>query len=94
MISSIHIKLLTAVDIYAVSVAAGIDDCIAVTKEGKVYSWGFSENYRTGKGTEESTKTATVIENTAIKGKKMTFAACGGQFSLLAGPADQEQYRY
>lgn len=69
--------------------AAGIDDCIAITNDGKAYSWGFSENYRTGQGTDDAIKTATVIENTAIKGKKMTFAACGGQFSLLAGPAAQ-----
>ena len=31
---------------------------------------------------------ATIIENTAVKGKRLTFAACGGQFSVLAGPAD------
>lgn len=33
-------------------------------------------------------KTATLIDNTAIHGKKITWAAGGGQFSMLAGPAD------
>ena len=27
-----------------------------------------------------------LIDNTAVKGKALTVAACGGQFSLLAGP--------
>ena len=74
--------------IHAVSVAAGIDDSIALAENGEAYSWGFSANYRTGQGTETVIKEATVIENSAVKGKKLTFAGCGGQFTVLAGSAE------
>ena len=55
-----------------------------------MYAWGFSGNYRTGLGTEETVDTATLIENSAVKGKKMWFAGCGGQYSVLAGPAEEK----
>ncbi|KUJ23354.1 RCC1/BLIP-II protein [Mollisia scopiformis] len=74
--------------INAVRVAAGIDNSFAIDSDGKVHAWGFSDNYRTGLGTEQTVELATVIENTAVKGKKLSFAACGGQFSVLAGPSD------
>ncbi|KAE9380821.1 RCC1/BLIP-II [Stipitochalara longipes BDJ] len=71
----------------AVSVAAGIDDSIALTERGEAYSWGFSSEYRTGQGTTETVELPTQIQNTALAGKKITFAGCGGQFGVLAGPA-------
>ncbi|KAE9380379.1 RCC1/BLIP-II [Stipitochalara longipes BDJ] len=74
--------------IHAISVAAGIDDSIALTENGEAYSWGFSAGYRTGQGTEDVIEKATKIENSAVKGKKLTFAGCGGQFTVLAGPAE------
>ncbi|CAD6443584.1 02a6d108-a1be-4110-b1c9-4dcf3e2be567 [Sclerotinia trifoliorum] len=67
-------------------VSAAIDNCIAIDDDGKAWSWGYGENYRTGLGSDETTWTPKVIENSAIKGKKMTFAGCGGQFSIIAGP--------
>ncbi|KAI9809253.1 MAG: hypothetical protein M1825_002544 [Sarcosagium campestre] len=73
--------------IITTAVAAGVDNSFAVTTDGDVYSWGFSANYRTGLGTDDSVEVATVIKNKALTGKKLTFAACGGQFSVLAGPA-------
>jgi regulator of chromosome condensation len=73
--------------IHAVSVAAAIDNSIAVTAEGKAYSWGFSANYRTGLGTEETVEEATLLDKGNVANKKITFAGCGGQFSILAGPA-------
>ncbi|ESZ99102.1 hypothetical protein SBOR_0512 [Sclerotinia borealis F-4128] len=72
--------------ITATFVAGAIDNSIVVAEDGKVWAWGYGENYRTGLGTDDTTWTPTAIENTAIKGKKMTFAGCGGQFSVLAGP--------
>ena len=75
----------------AKTVAAGIDNSFAVTDEGEVYAWGFSGNYRTGLGTDETVDTATLVENSAIKGKEITFAGCGGQFSVLAGPASEKR---
>jgi regulator of chromosome condensation len=79
--------LLTHIDIDAIGVAAGIDDSFAITTDGTAFSWGFSSNFRTGHGTDDSIKKATIIENSAVRGKKLTFAGCGGQFSVLAGPA-------
>ncbi|KAJ8071363.1 hypothetical protein OCU04_001692 [Sclerotinia nivalis] len=67
-------------------VSAAIDNCIAIDDDGKAWSWGYGENYRTGLGSDDTTWTPTVIENSAIKGKRMTFAGCGGQFSIIAGP--------
>ena len=78
--------VILAVD--AVSVAAAIDDSFAITLDGKAYSWGFSANYRTGQGTEDTVMEATSLSNGEVKGKKFTYAGCGGQFSVLAGPAE------
>jgi regulator of chromosome condensation len=77
--------------INAAVVAAGIDDVLAVDKNGTAYSWGFSSNFRTGQGTENATEKATQIDNSAVRGKILTFAACGGQFSVLAGPATPQK---
>lgn len=68
---------------------AASDHCIAVTKDGHAYSWGFSTNYQTGLGTTDDVKVATLIDNTAVKGKKLNFATAGGQFSILTSTADQ-----
>ncbi len=70
--------------------AAGIDNSFAISRDGEIYSWGFSASYRTGQGTENSVDMPTKIENSAVRGKKITFAGCGGQFSVLAGPAGSQ----
>ena len=72
------------------SVAAGTDNSFAVSSDGKVYSWGFSANYQTGQGTIEDIHTPTLIDNSAIRGKKIIAAEAGGQFSILAGVAEDE----
>ncbi|KAH0551057.1 hypothetical protein GP486_007592 [Trichoglossum hirsutum] len=69
-------------------VAAGSDTSIAITTDGKAYSWGFSSNYQTGQGTDDDVEVATMIDNTAVRGKKLTWAGCGGQYSMLASPAE------
>ncbi|KAH8660689.1 regulator of chromosome condensation 1/beta-lactamase-inhibitor protein II [Tricladium varicosporioides] len=74
--------------IHAVSVAAAIDDSFAITPEGKAYSWGFSESYRTGQGTVETVMEAKLLNQSEVKDKKLTYVGCGGQFSVLAGPAE------
>jgi len=66
-----------------VKVAAGTDHSFAITKDGKVYSWGFSTNYQTGQGTTDDIKTPTLIDNTAIRGRKIIWAGAGGQYSIL-----------
>jgi regulator of chromosome condensation len=65
-------------------VAAGIDHSISLTALGKAYSWGFSSNYRTGLGTEDSVERPTIIDNTAVARSSIKFAGCGGQFLVLA----------
>lgn len=70
------------------SVAAGTDHNIVITKQGKAYAWGFSTNYQTGLGVSDDVKTATLIDNTAVREKKLVSAGAGGQFSVIAGNAD------
>lgn len=72
-------------NIDGVFVAAGSDHSIAIAKDGKAYSWGFSTSYQTGLGTEEETEVATHIDNTAVRGKQLVWAGAGGQFSVIAG---------
>ncbi|EPE07209.1 rcc1 domain-containing protein [Ophiostoma piceae UAMH 11346] len=69
-------------------VSAGTDNSFALTRDGKVYSWGFSANYQTGQGTIEDIETPTLIDNTAVREKKLVFAGAGGQFSILASVAE------
>ncbi|KAI9869748.1 MAG: hypothetical protein M1830_005127 [Pleopsidium flavum] len=64
------------------------DHSIAITTEGQAYSWGFSANYQTGQGSDEDVEVATLIDNTAVRGKKLNWAGAGGQFSVLTAPAD------
>lgn len=70
------------------SVAAGTDNSFAVSRDGKVYSWGFSANYQTGQGTIDDIHTPTLIDNSAIRDKAILAAYAGGQFSVLVGAAD------
>ncbi|OLN97866.1 Protein pim1-like protein 1 [Colletotrichum chlorophyti] len=71
-----------------VFVAAGVDNNFAIDSKGEANSWGFSANYQTGQGTTEDVETPTIIDNTAVRGKKMVFAGAGGQYSILGGVAD------
>lgn len=72
-------------DLDAAHAAAGIEHSIFVTKDGKAYSCGFGDSYRTGQGDDADIPIATLIDNTAIRGKKIVWAGAGGQYSVLAG---------
>lgn len=72
-----------------VHAVCGSDHCIAITKDGKAYSWGFSASYQTGQGALEDVAEATLINNTAVSTVKLTWAGAGGQFSVLAAPAEE-----
>ncbi|PWW75686.1 hypothetical protein C7212DRAFT_194438, partial [Tuber magnatum] len=79
------------------TIGCGTDHNIAVSMEGQAYSWGFSGSYQTGLGpdADDEIMTPTGVENTATRGVRMTFAAAGGQFSILAGvPADPANCSY
>ncbi|KAF4122209.1 regulator of chromosome condensation [Geosmithia morbida] len=71
-------------------VAAGTDNSFAVTGDGKVYSWGFSSNYQTGQGVMDDIEKPTIVDNTAIRGKKIVLAGAGGQFSVVMGIHEDE----
>ncbi len=66
-----------------VHVAAGTDHSFAITRDGKVYTWGFSANYQTGQGTTDDIEKPTVIDNSAIRDRKIIFAGAGGQYSII-----------
>jgi regulator of chromosome condensation len=72
----------------AVYATAGSDHCIAISKDGKAYSWGFSQTYQTGQGQDDEVEIARQIDNTAVRGKHLVWAGAGGQFSAVAGLAD------
>ncbi|KAL8822741.1 MAG: hypothetical protein Q9191_006527 [Dirinaria sp. TL-2023a] len=70
--------------------AAGPDHNIIINSNNEPVSWGFSENYQTGQGTTDDIVPPTTIANTAVRGKKLTWSGAGGQYSILAGPAEDE----
>ncbi|KAI9933383.1 hypothetical protein ASPWEDRAFT_43187 [Aspergillus wentii DTO 134E9] len=69
-------------------VAAGSDHSIVIDAEGRPWSWGFSATYQTGQGTQDDIEVATIIENTAVRGKQLNWSGAGGQFSVLTEPAN------
>jgi regulator of chromosome condensation len=69
-------------------VAAASEHNIAITKDGKAYSWGFNGNYQCGQGDEDEIKVATLIDNTAVRGKHLVWAGTGGQYSMFAAKFD------
>ncbi|PWY69812.1 Ran exchange factor Prp20/Pim1 [Aspergillus sclerotioniger CBS 115572] len=69
------------------AVAAGSDHSIAIDVDGRPWSWGFSATYQTGQGIQDDVEVATIIENTAVRGKKLNWAGAGGQFSVFTEPA-------
>ncbi len=73
--------------VQASAVAAGTDNSFAVSPKGDAYAWGFSANYRTGLGTEEPMDVPRPLHNKVLRDQRLTLVACGGQFSILAGPA-------
>ncbi|KAI4189470.1 MAG: hypothetical protein L6R41_001432 [Letrouitia leprolyta] len=68
-------------------VAAGTDHSLAITDDGKGYSWGFSANYQTGQGTDDDVTTATLFNNT-VRDKHLNWAGAGGQYSILTALAE------
>ncbi|KAE8348190.1 regulator of chromosome condensation 1/beta-lactamase-inhibitor protein II [Aspergillus coremiiformis] len=72
--------------IKASSVAAGSDHSIAIDADGRPWSWGFSATYQTGQGTSDDIEVATIVENTAVRGKLLNWAGAGGQFSVFTEP--------
>jgi len=72
----------------AVYGTAGTDYSIAVTSDGRAFSWGFGDGYRTGQGSDDDVEEARLMNGEAIAGKRIVWAGAGGQFSVLAGVAE------
>ncbi len=68
--------------------SAGTDHTIVLNAEGKAYAWGLSATYQTGLATTNDVEMPTHIDNTAVRGKRLSWAGCGGQYSMLAAPAN------
>lgn len=75
--------------IQASVVAAASDHSLAIDSDGRAWSWGFSATYQTGQGTQDDIEVATIIDNTAVRGKKLNWAGAGGQFSVFTSPASE-----
>lgn len=69
-------------------VAAGADHSIAIDNDGRAWTWGFSANYQTGQGTDDDIEVATIVDNTAVRGKKLNTAGAGGQYSVFTAIAE------
>ena len=85
-------RLLTAaiLDIEgAIFAAGGGDHSLAVTGSGQAYSWGFSASHQTGQGTTDDIEVATLIDNTAIRGKSLNWVGAGDQYSILTAPLER-----
>jgi regulator of chromosome condensation len=67
----------------AAFVAVGTDHSFALTADGKAYSWGFNTNFQCGLGDTEEVFTPTLIPSKFTKDEKLTWAGCGGQFSMV-----------
>ncbi|KAI6363977.1 hypothetical protein MCOR25_005712 [Pyricularia grisea] len=71
-------------------VAAGVDCSFAVTENGKVYAWGYADGYRLGLHSETTEPEPKMLSRDANRGsiqnKVFSWAGCGGQFGIIAGP--------
>lgn len=68
-------------------VGCGSEHTIAINANGKAFSWGSGSVYQLGLGKEEDEPMPTLIDNTAVREKKLSWAAGGGQYSMLTAPA-------
>ena len=64
----------------------GSEHTIAINADGKAYSWGSGSVFQLGLGKEEDEPVPTLIDNTAVRDKKLNWASGGGQYSMLTAP--------
>ncbi|KAI0466033.1 RCC1/BLIP-II [Xylaria cf. heliscus] len=58
-------------DLNASFVATGTDTTIAITADGRAYTWGFSASWQTGEGTQDDVELPMVIETRRVLEKKL-----------------------
>lgn len=70
--------------------SAGSDHTYLVNEQGQAYSWGLGSTNQLGLGAAVDTQMPTLIDNTAVRGRKLEWSGCGGQYSMLAAfPRDE-----
>ncbi|CAK9442181.1 uncharacterized protein LODBEIA_P59240 [Lodderomyces beijingensis] len=68
------------------AIGCGSHHSFAVTNDGFVYAWGFSETYAPGLGNlDDDVERPTRIVNTATKNEDILMIGAGGQFSVSGG---------
>ena len=67
-----------------VNVGCGTDHTIFITRDGKGYATGFGSQGQLGLGSEDDQTVAQEMMGKGIKDKVLTWAAAGGQFSVIA----------
>lgn len=75
----------------AIHVACGTDHTIIVNKAGSAYATGFGSQGQLGLGDSEDVEVAQQIGGKGVKGRLLTWAGAGGQFSVVAGPAKLDE---
>lgn len=67
-----------------VQLACGLDHCLALSKDGRIWSWGYGEDGQLGHGAIEDTLTRPkLLESTQIDGKQVADIVCGADFSAV-----------
>jgi regulator of chromosome condensation len=73
-----------AIDSPCKFIASGPEHNIAITEQGRSFSWGFNTSYNCGQGeTDGDVEMPTLMDNTAIRTQELVWAGCGGQFSMV-----------
>ncbi|KAJ1942220.1 hypothetical protein GGF37_003208, partial [Kickxella alabastrina] len=66
-----------------VDFTCGSNHNIAVSQDGKAYTWGFGEMLQLGNGEEEDIAEPTLLRGQKIDGKVVSKVAAGGQHSVV-----------
>ncbi|KAG6086300.1 hypothetical protein E4U15_000758 [Claviceps sp. LM218 group G6] len=67
-------------------VAAGMDNSLAIDEHGTVSCWGYSENFRTGLGSQNTAEIPTELVGKGVVNRGFTYAGCGGEFTIMTRP--------
>lgn len=70
-----------------VHVACGTDHTIFVNESGRAYATGINSSGQLGLGSDDDVHVAHEVRSKDLKGRTLSWAGAGGQFSVLAGPA-------
>lgn len=62
---------------------------IFLNKEGKAFAAGFGSEGQLGNGSEDDNEVAKEVKAKALEGVKLTWCGTGGQFSMVAAPANE-----